>query len=585
MERQKQSSTDKCEPSTVSLSLGALQKPSGLQRFRRNQNETQSCMYLDEPSCFLCITGTNGEDLDEGRLFEFFDRALDGNSIVQCEYRNGQAILQMSHVIYAEHAYHVLSGKQLSRSGGPIKVRYIPDWSSTEEIGTTSDTRPQERVKGHNLKARLSVHNTDFNKRRLRKQREALVAHIEETKMNIHKEIQEKMKDSALHIANTHDDVLRQTFQHKLDESQAFYDQFTQTSTNISKQLDSLTSDESLDCENQTYLTQLVNLSRNLEREGRRLTNPLPIYGSKTQIVKEITDKETKACVIQGETGSGKSTQVPQYLMEYINQQNISVSSSGVGKGIVCTQPRRVAAITLAQRIAEEYGCDVGQEVGYITGNNKKVSENTIATFMTDRALLSKCLLDPKYLDKYKYVVIDEAHERSVDTDILIAMLKKEQQQNRHITIVIMSATIDVDLFSTYFDGCPVITIPGRTFPVEVEWCGGGTEGQGTSSDNYVSRAVQKSYDIHVNEDTQGDILVFLTSQNEIDRACHDLKRQLGITEEDNEGVDIFPLHGKLQPQDQFKVFKKTPRGRRKIVFFHQYCRNICDHTRCEVRD
>ena len=422
-----------------------------------------------------------------------------------------------------------------------------------------------DRVKGHILKARLAVHNPDLDKLMLRKQREALIAHIEETKNNIYEEVEEKVNDLAVEIASTDDDVLRQTLQHKLDESQGFHEEFKQTSANISEQIDSLTLDESQDKDNQTSLMQLANLSRKLEREGRRLKNPLPIYGSRTQIVEKVTDEETKACVIQAETGSGKSTQVPQYLMEYIHHQNISVPSGGV-KGIICTQPRRVAAITLAQRIAEEYGCDVGQEVGFIAGNQKKVSEQTLATFMTDRALLSQCLSDPKYLDKYRYVIIDEAHERSVDTDILIAMLKKEQT-NRHITIVIMSATIDVDLFSTYFHGCPVITIPGRTFPVDVEWCGGGTEGQGTSSDNYVSRAVQKSYDIHVNEDTQGDILVFLTSQNEIDRACNDLKRKLGITEEDSEGVDILPLHGKLQPQDQFKVFKKTPHGRRKIVF------------------
>ncbi|XP_072029145.1 ATP-dependent RNA helicase DHX15-like [Amphiura filiformis] len=359
-------------------------------------------------------------------------------------------------------------------------------------------------------------------------------------------------------------ETTKDVLQNKLDDNQGYYEEFRQTALKMTKDLDNIIGDNLGHKGMQHALLHIDDSRRRLNREGRRLRNPLPIYGRRTEILNAVTNPSTRACVIQAETGSGKSTQVPQYLMEFLQSQT---SSNNIEKGIVCTQPRPMAAITLAQRIAEEYDCEVGHEVGFVAGNKKKVSNKTLATFMTDRTLINFCLTDPKYIGNYSYVVIDEAHERSVDTDILLAMLKKEQiDNNKQFTIIIMSATIDVDLFSRYFDGCPVIEIPGRTFPVDIEWC---SEGQTFGNDDYVTRAVETSYDIHVNEDIEGDILVFLTSQVEIDRACRNLRRKLGITQggHGDDNVDILPLHGKLQPNDLFKVLKKTRNGIRKIVF------------------
>ncbi|XP_072029146.1 uncharacterized protein [Amphiura filiformis] len=433
------------------------------------------------------------------------------------------------------------------------------------------------RVKGHTLNARLAVQNPDFDKLMYRKQQEALIAQIKETEKDISLEIEGNMArllqdimdiENALRYCETRQEVDRlettkNVLQNKLDENQRYYEEFKETAVKMTKDLDNIIADELEHHGRQHALLQIDDSRRRLNREGRRLRNPLPIYGRRTEILNALTNPSTRACVIQAETGSGKSTQVPQYLMEFLQSQ----TSSSNEKGIVCTQPRRVAAITLAQRIAEEYDCEVGHEVGFIAGNKKKVSDKTMATFMTDRTLLNFCLADSKYVENYRYVIIDEAHERSVDTDILLAMLKKEQiDNNKHFTIIIMSATIDVKLFSGYFDGCPVIEIHGRTFPVDIEWC---SEGQTFGNDDYVTRAVEISYDIHINEDLEGDILVFLTSQFEIDRACRNLRRKLGITQEGygDDNAEILPLHGKLQPNDQFKVFRKTRDDIRKIVF------------------
>ncbi|XP_071945623.1 uncharacterized protein [Antedon mediterranea] len=292
-----------------------------------------------------------------------------------------------------------------------------------------------------------------------------------------------------------------------------------------------------------------------LWREIRKADNPLPIYAFRSYIIETVFNGKNNACVILGETGSGKSTQIAQYLAD----ANF-LFSSNVETKIACTQPRKVAAISLAKRVAEEYGCEVGEQIGYMVGSLRKTSLNTVVTFMTDRVLLNSLLQDP-LLKSYSCVVIDEAHERSIDTDILIALLKKVSAKRPELKIVITSATIDEKVFCRYFSNCPYMKIPGRVFPVETNFC----DIDFNVKTNYVKEAVDMAQMIHETK-KPGDILVFLTSANEIERACGDLAKRLGIVG-DNGNAQILPLHGKLQPQDQMAIFSAPPPGKRKIVF------------------
>lgn len=137
-------------------------------------------------------------------------------------------------------------------------------------------------------------------------------------------------------------------------------------------------------------------------------------------------------------------------------------------KAIACTQPRKIAAKTLAERVAEEYGCKCGEEVAYTIGEEDKSTRKTKIKFMTDRKLLNELLQDRK-LSKYSCVVVDEAHERSIDTDLILGLLKDAIKQRSDLKVVVTSASLDKQLFSEYFN-CPVIEVPGRTFPVEIKW-------------------------------------------------------------------------------------------------------------------
>ncbi|XP_033109099.1 ATP-dependent RNA helicase DEAH12, chloroplastic-like [Anneissia japonica] len=308
---------------------------------------------------------------------------------------------------------------------------------------------------------------------------------------------------------------------------------------------------------NQADQIGTVGKMRNyLWREIRKAENPLPIYAYRCDIVSAVFSPENSACVILGETGSGKSTQIAQYLA---NSDILIPTDTKIR--IACTQPRKVAAISLAKRVAEEFGCEVGDEVGHIVGSFRKTSLNTVITFLTDRVLLNMLLQDPK-LEDFSCIIIDEAHERSIDTDILIAQLKQVSIQRPELKIVITSATIDEQIFCKYFNNCPYMKIPGRVFPVETIFTSDATYEVKT---DYVKEAVQMAQLIHETEEP-GDILVFLTSSNEIERACGDLAKRLGIVE-DNGDVQILPLHGKLQPQDQMAIFTETPAGKRKVVF------------------
>ncbi|XP_056015286.1 uncharacterized protein LOC125676304 isoform X1 [Ostrea edulis] len=291
-------------------------------------------------------------------------------------------------------------------------------------------------------------------------------------------------------------------------------------------------------------------LLKRFDIECSRLEQALPIYARRTQIVDTILHNQV--CIILGETGSGKSTQITQYILES--------ELSSLGK-IICTQPRKVAAVSLAQRVASEIESNAGDLVGYQTGMKSKMNSHTKVCYMTDHMLLNECLKDP-LLSEFSCVVIDEAHERSIYTDLLLGMIKKCLPQRPTLHVVVTSATIDPDVFVRYFGGpeiCPVVKVSGRMFPVEIEWL---TTSSGLEVvDDYEMKCVEKAVEVHRTE-PPGDILIFLTSQAEIEQCAEKLQVLL------RGGKDhwILPLHGKLQTEEQNLVFKKSPKGKRKIV-------------------
>ncbi|XP_013383426.1 ATP-dependent RNA helicase DEAH12, chloroplastic-like [Lingula anatina] len=281
-------------------------------------------------------------------------------------------------------------------------------------------------------------------------------------------------------------------------------------------------------------------------RECHKLTSALPMYARRGDILNTVMNNQVS--VILGETGSGKSTQLVQYLHQ------VGLGKKGI---IACTQPRKVAAISLARHVSSEMGCAVGGEVGFQVGMQKKRGPNTSIIYMTDHVLLNECLKD-NLLNCYSVIIIDEAHERSIHTDLLIGMVKSCLKQRPELKVIITSATIDPDVFVSYFGGCPVLQVSGRTFPVEVVW----KDTPRQPNSDHVRETVVKAIAVHQTE-PEGDILAFLTSPTETEKASVILEAQLPFPDE----VICLQLHGRLQSDEQNKVFEQTPVGKRKIVF------------------
>uniref|UniRef100_A0A8C5AWK2 RNA helicase n=1 Tax=Gadus morhua TaxID=8049 RepID=A0A8C5AWK2_GADMO len=279
-------------------------------------------------------------------------------------------------------------------------------------------------------------------------------------------------------------------------------------------------------------------------QEVRRL---LPIFPYREDLLAAIDQHQI--LVIEGETGSGKTTQIPQYLME-----------AGYTKGglkIGCTQPRRVAAMSVAARVAEEVGAKLGNEVGYSIRFEDCTSERTILKYMTDGMLLREFLTEPD-LATYSVVIIDEAHERTLHTDILFGLIKDIARFRSDLKVLVASATLDTERFSCFFDDAPVFRIPGRRFPVDIFYT------KAPEAD-YLEACVVSVLQIHVTQPI-GDVLVFLTGQEEIEACCEMLQercRRLGskISE-----LLVLPIYANLPSDMQAKIFNPTPPGARKVV-------------------
>ncbi|ORZ29494.1 P-loop containing nucleoside triphosphate hydrolase protein, partial [Catenaria anguillulae PL171] len=195
---------------------------------------------------------------------------------------------------------------------------------------------------------------------------------------------------------------------------------------------------------------------RDHDIQAQRMSLPVAEY--QADIQRAI--RENQVVIIAGETGSGKSTQVPQFVLEDV------IASGGTGQ-VFCTQPRRISATSIATRVASEWGdARVGDTIGYSVKLESKVSSKTRLVFCTTGILLRRLESDPT-LQGISHVLVDEVHERSLDSDFLLVMLRRLTATRPDLRIVLMSATMNESQFSAYFDRCPVLSIPGRTFPVE----------------------------------------------------------------------------------------------------------------------
>uniref|UniRef100_A0A7N1A3S8 RNA helicase n=1 Tax=Kalanchoe fedtschenkoi TaxID=63787 RepID=A0A7N1A3S8_KALFE len=272
----------------------------------------------------------------------------------------------------------------------------------------------------------------------------------------------------------------------------------------------------------------------------------LPIYKLKKELIQAVHDNQV--LVVIGETGSGKTTQVTQYLAE--------AGYTTRGK-IGCTQPRRVAAMSVAKRVAEEFGCRLGEEVGYAIRFEDCTGPDTVIKYMTDGMLLREILIDEN-LSQYSVIMLDEAHERTIHTDVLFGLLKKLLGRRKDMRLIVTSATLDAEKFSGYFFNCNIFTIPGRTFPVEILYT------KQPESD-YLDAALITVLQIHLTE-PEGDILLFLTGQEEIDFACQSLyERMKGLGKNVPELI-ILPVYSALPSEMQSRIFEPAPPGKRKVV-------------------
>ncbi|XP_066259439.1 pre-mRNA-splicing factor ATP-dependent RNA helicase PRP16 [Euwallacea similis] len=271
----------------------------------------------------------------------------------------------------------------------------------------------------------------------------------------------------------------------------------------------------------------------------------LPVFAVRQELLNVI--RENNIVIIVGETGSGKTTQLTQYLHED------GYSKYGM---IGCTQPRRVAAMSVAKRVSDEMGTALGDEVGYAIRFEDCTSENTVIKYMTDGILLRESLREPD-LDHYSAVIMDEAHERSLSTDVLFGLLREIVARRHDLKLIVTSATMDSSKFAMFFGNVPTFTIPGRTFPVEVLFSKNPVE-------DYVDAAVKQALQIHL-QPPSGDILIFMPGQEDIEVSCEVLAERLTEIENAPE-LSILPIYSQLPSDLQAKIFQRSPEGIRKCV-------------------
>lgn len=271
----------------------------------------------------------------------------------------------------------------------------------------------------------------------------------------------------------------------------------------------------------------------------------LPIFAVKQELMNVIRDNSIT--IIVGETGSGKTTQLTQYMYQ-----------DGYGKNglIGCTQPRRVAAMSIAKRVSDEMNVKLGDDVGYAIRFEDCTSEKTIIKYMTDGILLRETLNETE-LEKYSVIIMDEAHERSLNTDVLFGILRDVVARRNDLKLIVTSATMDSKKFSEFFGNVPIFNIPGRTFPVEIIY-------SKTVVDDWVDSSAKQALQLHLLPH-YGDILVFLPGQEDIETACELLTDRIQKIDACPQ-IQVLPMYSQLPSDLQARIFQEAPPGVRKCV-------------------
>ncbi|KAL1850195.1 hypothetical protein Daus18300_012995 [Diaporthe australafricana] len=267
--------------------------------------------------------------------------------------------------------------------------------------------------------------------------------------------------------------------------------------------------------------------------------------------------------IVVGQTGSGKTTQIPQFLEK--------AGWCADGKVVAVTQPRRVAATTVAVRVAEETASELGKEVGYSIRFDDVSSAATRIKFLTDGILIREALIDP-LLSRYSVIMVDEAHERSISTDFLLGLLNKILKRRPDLRIIISSATLQAEEFLDFFTRRgemhaqdqpqvtgAIISIEGRTYPIDILYLE-------SPAEDYVEKAISTVLEIHSNE-PKGDILVFLTGRDEIEFAVHAVAERFEPSDPTSQSLLPLPLYAGLSTEQQMYVFEPAPENTRKVIF------------------
>ncbi|KAJ1083659.1 hypothetical protein NDU88_003814 [Pleurodeles waltl] len=271
----------------------------------------------------------------------------------------------------------------------------------------------------------------------------------------------------------------------------------------------------------------------------------LPIFAIQQELLTIIRDNSI--VIVVGETGSGKTTQLTQYL------HKDGYTDYGM---IGCTQPRRVAAMSVAKRVSEEMDVNLGEEVGYAIRFEDCTSEKTVIKYMTDGILLRESLREAD-LDHYSAVIMDEAHERSLNTDVLFGLLREVVARRSDLKLIVTSATMDAEKFASFFGNVPIFHIPGRTFPVDILF-------SKTPQEDYVEAAVKQALQIHLSG-APGDLLIFMPGQEDIEVSSDQIVERLEELE-NAPALAVLPIYSQLPSDLQAKIFQKAPDGVRKCI-------------------
>ncbi|WJX56320.1 RNA helicase [Trifolium repens] len=271
----------------------------------------------------------------------------------------------------------------------------------------------------------------------------------------------------------------------------------------------------------------------------------LPVWHQKDDFLQVLKDNQT--LILIGETGIGKTTQIPQFVLEAVALDTLDKRKKMM---IACTQPRRESAMSVSRRVAEEMDVTIGEEVGYSIRFEDCSSSRTVLKYLTDGMLLREAMTDP-LLERYSVIILDEAHERTLATDVLFGLLKEVLKNRPDLKLVVMSATLQAETFQGYFFGAPLMEVPGRLHPVEIFYTR-------EPERDYLKAAIRTAVQIHMCEPA-GDILVFLTGEEEIEEACREILKEVANLGDQVGPVKAIPLYSTLTLAMQQKIFEPAP--------------------------